>query len=441
MRHLSKVTMFLTIACWSQAAVSEIYIHAGKLIHPKSSKIQNDVTIITIDDEIISIKPGFLKPRSNEATVIDLKKKTVLPGLMDMHTHISFEYGPRAQVERFTVNDAEFTIRGLENAKKTLLAGFTTIRDLGDGNNTTIAVRDAINANRFPGPRIFTAGKSIATTGGHADPTNGRRWDTMFDVGPKGGVINGVAQARQSVRQRYKEGSDLIKITATGGVLSVAKSGRNPQFMKDELEAIVQTAKDYGFTVAVHAHGKEGMKRAIKAGVSSIEHGTYMDREIFALMKKHKVYYVPTILAGNWVAEKSKISGFFPEIVRPKAAEIGPLILSTFSKAHKAGVPIAYGTDSGVSAHGDNAQEFALMVKGGMEPMAAINSATYHGAKLLGMEDSLGQIKPGFKADIIAVDGDPLKNIRELESVSFVMSRGVVVKNLSTMIQNQASIH
>jgi imidazolonepropionase-like amidohydrolase len=252
--------------------------------------------------------------------------------------------------------------------------------------------------------------------------------DLMGNPGPTDGVINGVAEARKAVRQRYKDGADLIKITATGGVLSVAKNGQNPQFMTDELEAIVQTAKDYGMTVAVHAHGKEGMKRAILAGVDSIEHGTYMDNEIFRLMRKNDVYYVPTILAGNFVAEKAKIDGYFPAIVRPKAAAIGPLIQRTFARAHENGVMIAFGTDSGVSAHGDNAKEFELMVEAGMSPMDAIRAATLNTAKLLKIEDTLGTVESGKLADLVAVKGNPLDDITLLQNVQFVMKDGVVYK-------------
>jgi imidazolonepropionase-like amidohydrolase len=346
-----------------------------------------------------------------------------------MHTHISSQHnGPASYMEGFTLNEADYALKGVQYAEKTLMAGFTTVRNLGDSYNESVALRKAINKGTIKGPRIYTAAKSIATTGGHADPTNGRSKAIMGDPGPEQGVINGVAQARKAVRQRYKDGADLIKITATGGVLSMAKSGQNPQFMQDEVQAIVDTAKDYGMTVAVHAHGKEGMERAIKAGVSSIEHGTYMDKDTIALMKKYGTYYVPTIMAGHWVAEKAKIDGFFPDLVRPKAAAIGPLIQATFAKAHKAGVNIAFGTDSGVSAHGDNGLEFALMVEAGMSPIAAIRSATFHGAKLLNIEQDLGTIEAGKLADIVAIKGDPLKDIKLMQEVSFVMKDGQVYK-------------
>jgi imidazolonepropionase-like amidohydrolase len=250
----------------------------------------------------------------------------------------------------------------------------------------------------------------------------------MGDPGPKEGVVNSVEDARKAVRQRYKDGADWIKITSTGGVLSVAKSGQNPQFTDEELLAIVETARDYGMRVAAHAHGTEGMKRAVIAGVASIEHGTFMDDEVMQLMKENGTWYVPTILAGKWVAEKSKIDGFFPELVRPKAATIGPIIQDTFARAYKAGVPIVFGTDSGVSAHGDNAQEFALMVEGGMPPMEAIQSATSVAAEFLGIFDTHGSIEADKMADIVAVPGNPLDDIRAMERVSFVMRGGKVYK-------------
>ncbi len=242
-------------------------------------------------------------------------------------------------------------------------------------------------------------------------------------------MVNGIEDAQKAVRHRYKNGADVIKITATGGVLSVAKSGQNPQFTEMEIKAIVDMGKDYGMHVAAHAHGAEGMKRAIRAGVRSIEHGTLMDDEAIELFKKHGTYYVPTILAGITVAERAKIDDYFPALVRPKAAAIGPKIQETFSRAYKAGVKIAFGTDSGVSPHGINAQEFELMVEGGMPPMEAIQSATKVTAELLGIDDELGTLEKGKTADVVAVDGDPLKDISVMQKVVFVMKEGRIYKH------------
>ena len=410
------------------STVADTLIHAGKVFTGTSNSLQENVTIVVEDNKIKAVKKGFAEAQEGD-TVIDLKTSTVMPGLMDMHVHLSSQHGgPQTYLERFSLNEADYALRAANYAKITLDSGFTTVRNLGDGYNETVALRNAISKGYATGPRIYTVAKSIATTGGHADPSNGLSHLLRPDVGPKQGVVNGEAEAREAVRTRYQDGADLIKITATGGVLSVAKSGQNPQFMTDELEAIVETAKDYGMTVAVHAHGKEGMKRAIEAGVDSIEHGTYMDDEIRKLTKKHGTYYVPTILAGKFVADKAKIDGFFPELVRPKAAAIGPLIQNTFEQAHKAGVKIAFGTDSGVSAHGDNAQEFSLMVEAGMKPADALLSATVNSANLLGISDILGTLEEGKLADIVAVQGNPLDDISLMESVSFVMKDGVVYK-------------
>ena len=424
------LTLAITSALISSpfSAVADTLIHAGKVFTGTSKSLQEKMTIVIEGNKIAEIKKGFAKPQKGD-TVIDLSASTVMPGLMDMHVHLSSQHGgPQTYLERFSLNEADYALRAANYAEITLDAGFTTVRNLGDGYNETVALRNAIAKGYATGPRIYTVAKSIATTGGHADPSNGMSHLLRPDVGPKQGVVNGEVEAREAVRARYQDGADLIKITATGGVLSVAKSGQNPQFMTDELEAIVDTAKDYGMTVAVHAHGKEGMKRAIEAGVDSIEHGTYMDDEIRKLMKKHGTYYVPTILAGKFVADKAKIDGFFPELVRPKAAAIGPLIQNTFEQAHKAGVKIAFGTDSGVSAHGDNAQEFSLMVEAGMKPADALLSATVNSADLLGISDILGTLEQGKLADIVAVQGDPLDDISLMESVSFVMKDGVVYK-------------
>ncbi len=333
-------------------------------------------------------------------------------------------------MEKFTLNSADRAIRAVINAEKTILAGFTTVRNPGDTDNVTISLRNAIDSGLVVGPRIFSAGKSLATTGGHADPTNGVRDDIFADPTPADGVINGRDDAFKAVRARYKSGADLIKITATGGVLSVAKSGQNPQFTEAEIAAVVEAAKDYDFTVAAHAHGAEGIKRAVRAGVDSIEHGSLMDQEGIDLMREYGTYYVPTIMAGFWVAEKAEDPDFFPEIVRPKALAIGPVMQETFGKAYRGGVKIAFGTDSGVSAHGDNAQEFIYMVEAGMPEMEAIQSATREASKLLRINTTLGTIEQGKLADLIAVEGNPLEDISLLQNIAFVMKDGTVYKQV-----------
>ena len=408
-------------------ANADTLIHAGRLIDGDADRALTEVTIRVSGDTITGIERGYTLPGDDD-TVIDLEDQTVLPGLMDMHVHLTGQYSSRSNLNRFILNEADYAFDAAMYAKRTLEAGFTVVRNLGDAFNVTVALRKAIEAGDVPGPRIFTAAKTLASTGGHGDPTNG--WAAHFgaDPTPKDGVVNSPEDARKAVRQRYKDGADWIKITATGGVLSVAKSGQNPQFTDEELKAIVATATDYGMRVAAHAHGTEGMKRAVIAGVASIEHGTYMSEEVMKLMKDRGTYLVPTILAGNWVAEKAKIDGFFPELVRPKAAAIGPVIKSTFARAYELGVPIVFGTDTGVSAHGDNAQEFALMVKGGMPPMEAIQSATRVAASFLEIADTHGTLAAGKQADIIAVPGNPLADITAMERVSFVMKGGKIYK-------------
>ena len=401
------------------------YIHAGKLIDGIVDIPIEMITIVINGNIVQSVLRGYLNPGPND-TLINLRNYTVLPGLMDMHTHLSGQSNPKVYMEKFYMDIDEYAYRSIPYAEKTLMAGFTTVRELGGIISSSL--RDAINAGYVIGPRIYSAGKSIATTGGHADPSSGLNMSFSGDPGPKEGVVNGPSDARKAVRQRYKNGADLIKVTATGGVLSVAKNSKNPQFTDEELIAIVETADDYDMHVAAHAHGPEGMKRAIKAGVHSIEHGTIMDGEVLALMKKHGTYYVPTISAGMFVAEKAKESGYYPPIIVPKALEIGPRLLSTFTTAYKFGIKIAFGTDSGVSYHGDNAKEFYYMVKGGMTEMEAIKSATVVASEMLKINDKYGSIESNKIADIIAVDGNPIKDITALQKVVFVMKDGVIYK-------------
>ena len=407
-------------------AAAPLELHCGRLFEAREGRLLGPHTVSVREGRIAAVSAGI--PAVSGTGAVDLRGHTCTPGWTDLHVHLEDQSGPQSYAEGFRLDPVDYAFRSVGYAEKTLLAGFTSVRDLG--GEVAPHLRDAIAQARVRGPRIFAAGKSIATTGGHADPTNGYNSLLSHLLGPPGpteGVINSVEQARQAVRQRYKEGSDVIKITATGGVLSYARSGDAPQFTEDEIGAIVATARDYGYRVAAHAHGAEGMKRAVLAGVTSIEHGTYMDEEIVALMKRHGTWYVPTISAGRFVADKAKIDGYFPEVVRPKAARIGALIQDTFARAYRAGVKIGFGTDMGVGPHGENAREFLYMVEAGMPAAAALQSATVRAAEVLGVDDQ-GTLEPGKRADIVAVPGDPLADIGVVMDVAFVMKDGVVYK-------------
>ena len=398
-----------------------LIIHAGKLFDAAVGEVLEAATIVVEGDRIQSVEVGYAGTPD-----IDLTGAFVMPGWIDMHVHIASQQSPNRFLEHFTLDPADSALRAVPYAEHTLMAGFTTVRDLGTAHGLAQSIRRAVAEGRIPGPRIFTAGKSLATTGGHADPSNGVNRELRGDPGPAEGVVNGLDDAYKGVRARYKEGADLIKITATGGVLSQAKSGQNPQFTEAEIAAIVAAAEDYGFRVAAHAHGTEGMRRAVAAGVHSIEHGTYMSDEVMELMKNRGTWYVPTISAGMFVGEKAKIDGYFSEVVRPKAAAIGPVIADTFARAYRAGVKIAFGTDTGVSPHGENWKEFIHMVEGGMPVMEAIQSATRSAAELLNEWDDLGSIEAGKYADIVAVPGDPREDVEEFGRVHFVMKGGKV---------------
>jgi len=424
MRRFAFALLFA--ASHAVAAPGETLIHAGRLIDTEAGRVLERQSIIVFGDKISAVKPGYVEPAEYDR-LIDLKDRTVMPGLIDAHVHVSHESAPGAYSERFFQNPADAALHATVYLRRILDAGFTTVRDLGAPDGLAISLRDATAKGWITGPRIYAAGKAIGTTGGHADPTNGLNNQLRGDPGPAEGVINGPDEARKAVRQRYKEGADLIKLTGTGGVLSLATNGVNPQFTDAELKAVVETARDYGFAVAVHAHGKEGMLRSIRAGVDSIEHGSYLDDEVHAAMKQHGTWLVPTLSAGRFASEKAQQPGYFPEVVRLKAISVGILVQQALGKAWKGGVKIAFGTDSGVGPHGANAKEFGYLVEAGMPPMAAIQSATINAARLLRQDGQLGAITPGRWADIVAVKGDPLADIALMEKVDFVMKAGRVV--------------
>ncbi len=429
MTHAARAVALLAGALLADAASAATLIHAGRVIDGISDGVKTNQTVVVADGKITAIETGFRTPGAGDR-VIDLRQGTLLPGLFDMHVHLTGEYNRSTELERFKLNEADVAFNSAVYAERTLLAGFTTVRDLGDDFNyrVSISLRNAINAGKVPGPRIIAAGKIIASTGGHGDPTNG--WARRFNAnpGPEDGVIDSVDDARKAVRQRYKDGSDTIKITATGGVLSVAKNGQNPQMTEEEIRAVVATARDYGFKVAAHAHGAEGIKRAVRGGVDTIEHGTFMDDEGIKLMKAHGTFYVPTISAGNWVYQQAQDPTFFPALVRPKALEVGPQIQNTFARAYKAGVKILFGTDTGVSKHGDNGREFRLMVEAGMPAIEAIRVATSEPAKFLDLDSLTGSIAVGKLGELVGVPGDPLKDITVMERVVFVMKDNTVYK-------------
>ncbi|MEH6416049.1 metal-dependent hydrolase family protein [Pseudomonas sp. CGJS7] len=408
------------------AAAEPLALQCGRLFDARSGKVLSARTVVVREGKIESVLEG--QAQAPGARVVDLSQHTCSPGWTDLHVHLGSQSSPQSYSEGFRLDEVDFAFRAVGYAKKTLQAGFTSVRDLG--GEVSPHLRDAVNAGLVEGPRIWAAGKSIATTGGHADPTNGYNDALSHLIGPPGpteGVINSIDDARQAVRQRYKEGSDVIKITATGGVLSYAKSGDAPQFTVEEVKAIVDTAHDYGYRVAAHAHGTEGMKRAVLGGVTSIEHGTYMSDEVISLMKQKGTWYVPTIYAGRFVADKAKIDGYFPDVVRPKAARIGAQIQNTAAKAYKNGVKIAFGTDMGVGPHGDNAREFLYMVEAGIPAATALQAATIRAAEVLGVDDQ-GVIETGKRADIVAVKGNPVDDINVVMNVDFVMKDGQVYK-------------
>jgi imidazolonepropionase-like amidohydrolase len=426
---MTKRLLLLAMGLWIGGGLfaQRTLIYCGKLIDPKAGQVLTEMTVIVSGNTVSAVQKGYLAAAADDK-VIDLKNRTVMPGLIDCHVHLEDQISANQQLKEFTLNEADIAFNSTVYAKTTLMSGFTTVRDVG-GTGVNISLRNAIRKGLVIGPHVYTAGKIISSTGGHGDPTHGFREGLYAEPHTTETVADGKDACIKAVRQMYKEGADLIKITASGGVLSLEKDGAGAQFNDEELKAIVETAKDYGMAVAAHCHGAVAMKRAILAGVTSIEHGTYMDDEAIALFKKYGTWYVPTIIAGKSVADSAKKPGFFPPVIQAKALAVGPVIQGTFAKAYKAGVKIAFGTDAGVYAHGKNWMEFIYMTEAGMPAMEAIKCATVNASELIGISEKAGTIESGKWADIVAVEGDPTQDIHAMGQVRFVMKEGVVYKN------------
>jgi imidazolonepropionase-like amidohydrolase len=414
----------------AQAQDRIVVIHAGQLLDRPGSAPKGQSTIVIRNGKITEILPGHVAGPAG-ATLIDLKDKFVLPGLIDSHVHLDSDAGGNAAlVEAVTNSDAETAYRAAGNAKKTLMAGFTTVRNLGDGTGATLALRDAIAAGNLPGPRIIDAGRSISTTSGHMDAHNGMNEDLHGSIS-EDNLCDGVESCRQAVRKQIRRGVDVIKIATTGGVNSRIGVGVGKQIFDDEVKALVDTAHLYGKKIAVHAHGNDGVNAALAAGADSIEHGTMLDDASVKLFKQAGAYYVPTLSTVNGYLERLAANpNAYPPDVLAKVKWRIEVTGKSLEKAYPAGVKIAFGTDAGVSKHGRNADEFELMVKHGMPAAAAIEAATMNAATLLGVDKEVGSLEAGKAADIIAVSGDPTKDVTVLKAVQFVMKDGVVHKEM-----------
>ncbi|MEG1451488.1 metal-dependent hydrolase family protein [Brevundimonas sp.] len=406
------------------AAQNVSYIHAGRVLaDPATGRVTERQTLVIEDGKVKEIRDGFV----GEGNVVDLSDKFVLPGFIDSHVHLGGQQGDGDRATRFTSTSADAALRGAQYAKITLEAGFTTVADLGGNADAVVGLRNAVAQGRIVGPRILASAGTVTPHGGHGD-ANGVP-ESMVPLMRTTGVCSGPDDCRRAVRERVRSGADVIKITATGGVLSDTGAGLNQQFSQGELEAIVETAHFMGRRVTAHAHGTDGINSFLRAGGDSIEHGTFLDNEGIRMLKANGGYLVPTLLAGDFVAREAQRPGtFFTANQRKKSLEAGPLMLDMARRAHAAGVKIAFGTDNGVGPHGDNAREFVLLVQAGLTPIEAIRTATINAADHFGLQDEIGRITAGYNADIIAVDGDPLQDVATLRDVKFVMRAGNVYK-------------
>jgi imidazolonepropionase-like amidohydrolase len=421
-RFLAIAVSLLTFTAMllGQTSPKTTVIHAGRLLDVKSGKMLTNQTIIIQGDKIVSVGGSAQTPAG--ATVIDLPNATVLPGLIDAHTHITFttNFG----YSRLGISVPREALTGARNARVTLEAGFTTIRNVGADGFADVALRDAVNAGDVPGPRMLVSGPALSITGGHCDNNLlPYEYHAVED-----GVADGVEAVQHKTREIIKYGADLIKVCATGGVLSKGDNPQSSQYTLEEMKAIVADAHRLGRKVAAHAHGAEGIRWASMAGVDSIEHGSYIDDAAIAEMKKNGTYLVPTLYLADWFMENAEKIGTPPDLIA-KAKEVMPAARKNVAHAFAEGVKVAFGTDAAVYPHGLNAREFAVMVKLGLTPLQAIQAATINAADLLGWPDKVGTVEPGKWADIIAVDGDPLQDVTTLQTVKFVMKGGEVVKN------------
>ncbi len=425
---IGTILLSTTAMAQAQAPSATTVIHAGQLLDKPGSAPRGPSTVIIRDGRVAEVVSGHV-PGPADARLVDLKDKFVLPGLIDSHVHLDSDAGGNAAlIEAVTSSDAQIAYQAAGNAKKTLMAGFTTVRNLGDATGATLALRDAIAAGDLPGPRIIDAGRSISTTSGHMDGKNGIAEDLHGSIDGDN-VCDGTESCRQAIRKQIRRGVDVIKIATTGGVNSRIGAGLGRQIFDDEIKALVDTAHLYGKKVAVHAHGTDGVNAALAAGVDSIEHGTMLDDASVKLFKQAGAYYVPTLSTVNGYIERLAANpNAYPPDVLAKVKWRIEVTGKSLEKAYPAGVKIAFGTDAGVSKHGRNADEFELMVKHGMPAAAAIEAATVNAARLLGVDAEVGTIEPGKAADIIAVAGDPTQDVKVLKTVPFVMKGGVVFK-------------